>query len=319
MSSQIVPGFDTMALAERAWHGYGTVVGHNMTYAEAMATARLDWTVRLAPITTITPNGVVEVHTHRATYRSDTGNVLGIVGADYHPHQPAELLELARITLDAAHTDAHVEVVGSLRAGRTVFMTIALPDDIDIAGDVHMPRLVWVTSMDGTIATRAVSTYVRAVCANTIRASFHNARTSWAARHTSNLNGRAADAREALELMFRTAETFRAEVEALTSQTITDHHVEQVLAGIWRDRPDATDRIRAGAARKRDAVRSVYRNDDRVTGWRGTAYGLVQAASTWEQWEAPRRGERGEQVLAGVFSGGRSIAGDVADRLAALA
>ena len=61
--------------------------------------------------------------------------------------------------------------------------------------------------------------------------------------------------------MFRTAETFRAEVEALTRQTITDHHVEQVLAGIWPDNPDATDRTRASAARRRDAVRSMYRND----------------------------------------------------------
>ena len=51
-----------------------------------------------------------------------------------------------------------------------MFVTIALPDDIDIAGDVHMPRLVWVTSMDGTIATRAVSTLrARRVRSNTIQ------------------------------------------------------------------------------------------------------------------------------------------------------
>lgn len=319
MSSEIVPGLDSTALAERAWHGYGTVVGSNMSYAEALAIADLDWSVRLAPITTITPNGVVEVDTHRATYRSDTGAVLGVVGADYQPHQPAELLELARLTIDAATTDAHVEVVGSLRAGRIVFLTIALPDDIDIAGDVHLPRLVWVTSMDGTMATRAVSTYVRAVCANTIRASFRNARTSWAARHTSSLTGRAADARSALQLMFATAETFRAEVEALTRQIVTTRQVEQVLAGIWPDRPDATTRTRAGAARRRDAVSAMYRNDPRVAGWHGTAYGLVQAASTWEQWNAPRRGDRGEQVLTGVLAGGRSLAADVVERLAALA
>ena len=319
MTSEIVPGLDSMALAERAWHGYGTVVGRHMTYAEAMTIAGLDWTTRLAPLTALTPDGVVEVDTHRATYRSDTGAVLGVVGADYQPHQPAELLELARLTIDAAPTDAHVEVIGSLRAGRTVFMTIALPDDIDIAGDIHMPRLVWVTSMDGTIATRAVATYVRAVCANTIRASFRQARTSWAARHTSSLTGRAADARAALALVFKTADTFRAEVEALTRQTITDRQAAQVLAEIWPDKPDTTTRARAGAARRRDAVHTMYRSDPRVAGWHGTAYGLVQAASTWEQWHAPRRGDRGEQVLAGVLAGSRSLAADVAERLTALA
>ena len=40
MSSEIVPGVDTMALAERAWHGYGTVVGRNMTYNEALGHRR---------------------------------------------------------------------------------------------------------------------------------------------------------------------------------------------------------------------------------------------------------------------------------------
>src|SRR5829696_5260624 len=148
MSSEIVPGVDTMALAAKAWHGYGTVVGRNMTYAEGLTTAGLDWTAAMAPLTAITVSGVVEVDTHRATYRSDIGDVLGIVGADYQPHQPGELLELARLTVDAAPTDAHVEVLGSLRGGRIVFITIALPDTVDIAGDVHVPRLVWATSMD---------------------------------------------------------------------------------------------------------------------------------------------------------------------------
>ena len=55
--------------------------------------------------------------------------------------------------------------------------------------------------------------------------------------------------------MLRTAETFRAELEALTRQTITDHHVEQILAGIWPDNPDATDRIRASAARRTASTR----------------------------------------------------------------
>ena len=76
MSSEIVPGVDTTALAAKAWHSYGTVVGRNMTYAEALTTAGLDWTAAMAPLTAITARGVVEVDTHRATYRSDTGDVL---------------------------------------------------------------------------------------------------------------------------------------------------------------------------------------------------------------------------------------------------
>lgn len=319
MSSEIVHGVDTMALAEQAWHGYGTVVGRNLTYAEALTTAGLDWTARMAPLTAITSNGVAEVDTHRATYRSDTGAVLGVVGADYQPHQPAELLELARLTLDAGADDGHVEVLGSLRGGRTVFITIALPGDVTIAGDVHVPRLVWVTSMDGTIATRAVATFVRAVCMNTIRASFRQARTSWAARHTSSLTGRTDDARRALQLVWKVSDTFRAEVEALTTQAISGRQVGEVLTAMWPDDPAATDRTRDSASRRRAAIRRMYQSDPRVAGWHGTAYGLVQAVSTWELWDAPRRGKRGEQVLAELFAGTKTRADAVAERLTALA
>ena len=35
----------------------------------------------------------------------------------------------------------------------------------------------------------------------------------------------------------------------------------------------------------------MYDSDPRV-GWRGTAYGVVQAVSTWELWDAPRRSSR---------------------------
>jgi phage/plasmid-like protein (TIGR03299 family) len=317
MGSEIVAGLDTMALAQAAWHGYGTVVGHNLAYQDALTVAGLDWTARLAPVTALTATGVTEIETHRATYRSDTGHILGMVGADYQPHQPAELLELARLTVDAAPSDAHIEVLGTLRGGRIVFMTIALPDHVTVAGDVHVPRLVWVTSMDGTLATRAVATFVRAVCMNTIRASFGSARTSWAARHTSSLTGRTADARSALKLVWKVADTFRTEVEALTNQAITDRQAEAVLNQLWPDNPETTTRTRDNAAQRRSQVRRLYQTDARV-GWNGTAYGLVQAVSTWELWDAPRRTDRGEQVLTNLFAGTKTRAIETAELVTAL-
>ena len=59
MSHEIVAGVDTLALAERAWHGLGRVVGRAMNHAEALELAGLAWTVELAPLTTLTRDGVV--------------------------------------------------------------------------------------------------------------------------------------------------------------------------------------------------------------------------------------------------------------------
>ncbi len=297
MSHEIIAGVDTMALAERAWHGFGTVIGRTLSYREALQLAGLDWTVKLAPLTARTHIADTDVADHRATYRSDTGHLFGVVGADWYPHQPADVVDLARLTIDAAPDDTHIETVGSLRGGRIVFVTLALPGEVTIAADTHVPRLVWVTAMDGSLATRAVTTMVRVVCANTMRASFRDARTTWAARHTSSLDGRAADARQALQLAWTVADSFQAEVEALTTQHITDRQADTVLTGLWPDRPDATARAREHASRRRATITRLYRHDPRVAGWHGTAYGLIQAVSTWELWEAPRRTNRGERAL----------------------
>ena len=50
------------------------------------------------------------------------------------------------------------------------------------------------------------------------------------------------------------------------------------------------------ASRPRDAttkagdLRQMWRNDERVTPWRGTAWGVVSAVNTYTQHEAPIRG-----------------------------
>jgi phage/plasmid-like protein (TIGR03299 family) len=317
MSSEIVADIDTMALAERAWHGFGRVVGRTMSYTEAPALAGLDWTVSLRPVTTVDGDGQpVELPDHRAVVRDDTGAPLGVVGRDFHPHQPADVLELARLTVDAVGSDAQVETLGSLRGSRIVFATIALPGDVTIAGDVHLPRLVWATGMDGTLATRAVSTMVRAVCANTLRASFRSARTTWSARHTASLAGRAGDVRHALRLAWSNADSFAAEVDALCRQHVDDADAARVLTGLWPDNPDAGARARTRAARARNAVSSLYRDDDRVAAWYGTAWGLLQAVNTWEQWHAPTRTDRGERTLVQLLAGTRTRTDRAAELLA---
>ncbi|MGE3836245.1 MAG: hypothetical protein AB7H43_15890, partial [Acidimicrobiia bacterium] len=88
---------------------------------------------------------------------------------------------------------------------------------------------------------------------------------------------------------------------------------------LWPDDPATSARTRDTASRRRAEIRGLYESDPRVAGWHGTAYGLVQAVSTWELWEAPRRGDRGEQILTALFAGTRTRASEIAERIAALA
>lgn len=76
-----------------------------------------------------------------------------------------------------------------------------------------------------------------------------------------------------------------------------------MLGALRPDNPAATARSRDHAARRRATVRRLYQSDPRVAGWHGTAYGLVQAVSTWELWEAPRRGDRDRRLDSGCLVG----------------
>ena len=80
---------------EKAWHGLGQILTDYPTSAEALQFAGLDFTVEKRPIFTYdTENhneggesGIkipgIEVPGHYATIRTDTDQVLGLVGRDY--------------------------------------------------------------------------------------------------------------------------------------------------------------------------------------------------------------------------------------------
>ena len=78
-----------------AWHGLGTVVEEAPSIAGALMLAGLDWRVEQHDLTT-TRGKMIETHT--ANVRSDTDDVLGIVGTGYtifnvpYMAMPAEML-----------------------------------------------------------------------------------------------------------------------------------------------------------------------------------------------------------------------------------
>ncbi len=59
------------------------------------------------------------------------------------------------------------------------------------------------------------------------------------------------------------------------------------------------------ADRKRDGLQRLYRHDQRVAPWAGTAHGVLKAVNTYEHHEATVRGaERGERNMLKTVTGG---------------
>ena len=273
-----------------AWHQLGTVTDATMSAEEIMAKAFLGgWVVRKIPVAGI---DVVDGAEHRIpcddkvmTVRRNvvTGDTeyLGIVGEDYGVVQNEQCAEILDRLVDEVG-GAHFETAGSLRKGKSVFVTMKLPDAMHIAEVDRLDLyLIGTTSHDGTAALRVDASPIRVVCANTQRAAFAHSVGSYTFRHTPNVNSQISQAREALGLMWKYLETFEAAAERMLNQTLTMGDFDTIVAQLWPVADDATERTKSNAKQRSAALRYLIRSSDTLTDITGTRWAGYQAITEY--------------------------------------
>ena len=155
------------------WHGLGKKIDHHMTWKEAVVAAGLDWTVAKAPVL-FSPSGapVKAFAGQSVTYRTDTGESLGIVSDGFSVVQNVELGRVLDSVVGEA--GAHYEVAGSLGKGERVWALIKLPGILRVAGDDVVEKfLLAANGHDGSLALWVIETAVRVVCSNTLTAAIN--------------------------------------------------------------------------------------------------------------------------------------------------
>ena len=170
-----------MSVRSVPWHGLGVVLDERpRTRYDALVAAGLTWSVAKEPL--CRADGRV-VAGHHATVREDTDQVLGVVSDDYVVVQNDECFGFLANLLGS---ELIFETAGSLWGGRQVFITAELPEHITVGGDEVRPYVVLSAWHTGTGAIRAMTTPVRAVCANTVRAALERARAVYRVRHVGD-------------------------------------------------------------------------------------------------------------------------------------
>ena len=198
---------DGMAYTDRVpWHGLGTKVeGLAMTAAEAIEAAGMDWTVATHEVFAHVPHAdglggyYAKAAGRMATFREDTGNVLGIVSNKYRPVQNTECFKFFDEIVGAG--DAVYHTAGTLWGGRKVWILAHMGNGeykLD-NGDQLESYILLDNSHDGGSALRMRMTPIRVVCSNTL-ASATRGEATFAARHTSGITERVAEARDLLGL-----------------------------------------------------------------------------------------------------------------------
>jgi phage/plasmid-like protein (TIGR03299 family) len=255
-----------------------------------------DFDAQFAPLfTTGTDGYMAPVPGRRAVVHGDTGAVLNVVSNRYAIHQFRDvLLDNVSALLDTGKGDLDIVGAGLLDNGAVGWVQIS-GETMRVGDDEMTPTITVASSHSGKFATSYRTGLFRFRCSNQIGALRTRSQSVYRLKHTSRSTLRIADAREALGLMFHNTESMRTEIEGLIAQSVTDAQFLEIVERL-NPRPalEVVDgEIANGGSvtrweNRRDDLLDLWNGDERV-GYRGTAWGAVQAFSTWRQNDRPYR------------------------------
>lgn len=286
---------------ESAWHKLGTVLPDVFDAKTALDVAKLSgWDVRKESMTTasglIVPDKFASVRTNPYTGGTD---VLGVVGNVYVPIQNEDHVNLLDALVDEG--GAHFETAGSIRDGKEVFVTMKLPETMQVGGvddvDVYIAAL---NNHEGAAAFKLLVTPVRVVCANTQAAAIRSARRSFIIRHTVNGPKAIQEAREALGMTFKYIDGFQAEAEKMIQSTMVEAEFMAIvdqLVGV-PDLSKAEERSTKSLIKAREDLLWSFMESETNAAIRGTRWAGYQAVTEYADWMFPVRGDDKETKRA---------------------
>ena len=291
---------------EPAWHG---LANHTWEQDDQVSTSAMldsamlsNWAVRLEQVQYPTDyRSISDSFMVLRTNPADQGtDILSTVGERYKVLQNEQLFEFGDQLLDGG---GYWESAGSIKNGRVVFGSLVLPRDIVLdkqgANDITKTYLLVVTSHDGSSAVQAMTTPVRVVCQNTLNMALQGAKQSFKVRHTATVEGKVAQARQALGLSFAYLDKFEAEAKALYETAITDQQFQDLVKALY-PAPD-TNGAKVAITKhqnKVDIINDLYFSSPTVATIKGTAWGALNALTERVDYYRFARGGSSESMIS---------------------
>lgn len=298
MSHEITSTDNLFSVREMPWHGLGEVLNDYPTRAEAQPLVH-GWEPIAQPLYRAVPKigddgslstAYEEVTGHVAQERSDNGALLGVTTTTFTTVTNDEMWDVAEALQNVPEGDVMYETGGSIRGGAHVWLMLRLTEPLLIKGDPNGATLPFYTLQnghDGSSAFRGSATHVRAVCANTIRATDLDAQargTEFTFSHTKGITERVEEARQALSGWRESIEAYRMLAEHMLDEKVSKRGEREFIER-FIPAPLSTmtsDRVKANIEEARGQWWEVYGSETNE-GITGTAWGLLQASSEWSE------------------------------------
>lgn len=256
------------SVKEKAWHGLGTILNDYPNTEQALKMAGLDFIVEKRPLFTYDnenhaadeDTGIkipeIQCPNHFATMRTDTAEVLGVVGRDYEVIQNVDAFNFFDSIVGG--DGIQYETAGALGKGERIFITAKLPGYIRVGNaDLIEQYLFLTTSHDGFGSITAAFTPVRIVCNNTLNAAMRNCSNAIKIRHTASAKERLEQAHRVMGI----SNTLSAELESLFNKwakvRITDAEVKKLIQRAMVPNKEVLQNLEAG---KEDETSAYFKN-----------------------------------------------------------
>ena len=283
-----------IAVRQPTWHGLEQLLPTAPTRSEAQPLAGHDYTVIREPLyRRILHPDMTETFEEYTPFelnvRSDNGLDLDVVPADRIEIQPQEVWDVAEWLLSNIK-GLKIETAGTLNEGRNIWILLMKDEVISVRGDKHGETIPFFALQNGytrDVAFRFQQLFTRIVCWNTSQMADVEAEKNnfnFSLQHTQNLFERIAEVKAAMLEWENEADAWREAKEYLATLSVKTEAINWFVDEFIPMPHVATtgERVKNNVeAARLELIGEMF--SPRGEGLEGTALGLFEAASAWNE------------------------------------
>jgi len=276
-----------------AWSGLGLMVEGERDPKTLLSLGKMDWDVLQLPLFGALPlaegqeyNDTLAVDSHVLNVRSDTREILGVVGSSYKPFQNREIVDL----ILALGDNVVIDTMGTIQGGKRVFFTIRGESFEVRKGDVTNTHLTVCAGHEGGMGVNLFWSGVRVQCKNTMRRAFRGKTNGITIRHEGDMASKVNEAKVALGLMAETTQDAAAEDLALDARTMSTEDVQRFFLEVYsrtespipeKPETDAQEKAKAKAVEVIAEWGRLFDEDRQRNAGGATAWTALNAVTEW--------------------------------------